>query len=87
MADLGGLSEKENCACQEKKIIAPIIITVVLVCYYILYFAMLLTLLPGFIIKLMCGIIPLVFAGVTVFVCIQRINEIRSGEEDDLSKY
>ena len=84
MASLDNLSEKER---QNKKIVAPVIIAVVLVCYYVLYFVILLTLLPGLIIKLMFGVIPLVFAGVTIFVCIQRINEIRSGEEDDLSKY
>lgn len=84
MAASGGLNEKEK---QDKKIIAPIIIAVILVCYYILYFVILLTLLPGLVIKLMLRIIPLIFAGVTIFVCIQRIDEIRSGEEDDLSKY
>jgi hypothetical protein len=31
--------------------------------------------------------IPLVFVGVCVYVLVERIKEIRSGEEDDLSKY
>lgn len=42
----------------------------------------LLAALPGLFLKVMCGVIPFVLAGVTIFVCIQRINEIRSGEEE-----
>lgn len=72
---------------QERKLVAPIVITVLLILYYFVYFLFLLALLPGIILKLLTGIIPLVLAGVTLFVCIQRIDEIRSGEEDDLSKY
>jgi hypothetical protein len=33
------------------------------------------------------GIFPLVFIGITVKVCIERIQEIKKGEEDDLSQY
>ena len=72
---------------QERKLVAPIVITVLLILYYFVYFLFLLAMLPGIVLKLLCGIIPLILAGVTLFVCIQRINEIRSGEEDDLSKY
>ena len=72
---------------QERKLVAPIVITVVLILYYFVYFLFLLAMLPGIVLKLLCGIIPLILAGVTLFVCIQRINEIWSGEEDDLSKY
>ncbi len=42
----------------------------------------LLAALPGLFLKVLCGVIPFVLAGVTIFVCIQRINEIRSGEEE-----
>jgi len=42
----------------------------------------LLAALPGLFLKVMCGVIPFVLAGVTIFVCIQRINEIRSGEKE-----
>lgn len=72
---------------QNRKLVAPIIVTIVLVLYYFVYFLFLLALLPGILLKFLCGIIPLVLAGVTLFVCIQRIDEIRSGEEDDLSQY
>lgn len=70
----------------EKKMIAPIIVTVAVVLYYILYFGLLIFMIPG-IFKVIFGIIPLIFAGLMIYVCVQRIKEIKGGEEDDLSKY
>ena len=70
----------------KKKMIAPIIITVIMVLYYVVYFGFLITLLPS-IWKYALGIIPLGFSVVMVKVCIERINEIKKGEEDDISKY
>ena len=69
-----------------KKLIAPIIVTIILVLYYIVYFAFIISLLPG-LWKYVLGIIPLIFSIVMVYVCIERINEIKKGEEDDISKY
>lgn len=70
-----------------RKIEAPIIITVIFVIYFFIYFFCLLNMLPGIVMKLLFGLIPLILAAVMIFVCIQRIDEIRSGEEDDLSQY
>jgi len=70
----------------KKKIIAPIIITFILILYYIAYFGFVISLLNG-IWKYVLGIIPLVFSGIMIYVCIERINEIKKGEEDDISKY
>ena len=70
----------------KKKMIAPIIITVIMILYYIAYFGFLISLLDG-IWKYVLGIIPLVFSGTMIYVCIERINEIKKGEEDDISKY
>ena len=70
----------------KKKMIAPIIVTVIMVLYYVFYFGFLITLLPS-IWKYALGIIPLGFSVVMVKVCIERINEIKKGEEDDISKY
>ncbi len=70
----------------KKKIIAPIIVTVILIVYYIAYFGFLISLLNG-VWKYILGIIPLVFSGIMIYVCIERINEIKKGEEDDISKY
>ena len=69
-----------------KKMIAPIIVTAILVLYYIVYFAFIISLLPG-LWKYVLGIIPLIFSIVMVYVCIERINEIKKGVEDDISKY
>ena len=69
-----------------KKMIAPIVVTVIFVLYYILYFGFLFNLLYGWWL-IVLGIIPLAFAAVTVAVCIERIKEIKRGEEDDLSQY
>jgi len=70
----------------KKKMVAPIIITVIIVLYYVVYFGFLISLLDG-IWKYALGIIPLVFSVLMVYVCIERINEIKEGEEDDISKY
>ena len=70
----------------KNKMIAPIIITVVVVLYYVVYFGILIALIDG-IWKWLLGIIPLALSAVMLKVCIERINEIKKGEEDDLSKY
>lgn len=70
----------------KKKLIAPIIVTAIMVLYYIAYFGLLISLIDG-IWKWLLGIIPLVLSAVMLKVCIERINEIKKGEEDDLSKY
>ena len=70
----------------KKKMIAPIIITVIVILYYIAYFGFLISLLDG-IWKYVLGVIPLVFSAIMIYVCIDRINEIKKGEENDLSQY
>ncbi len=71
---------------QKNKIIAPIIVTVIIILYYIVYFGFLITLFDS-IWKYFLGIFPLALSIVMVKVCIERISEIKKGEEDDLSKY
>ena len=71
---------------KKKKIIAPIIITIIIVVYYIAYFGLLFALLNG-VWKYLLGIIPLVLSIIMVKVCLERIKEIKEGEEDDISKY
>jgi len=68
------------------KMTAPIVITIIMMLYYVIYFGFLITLLEG-IWKYALGIIPIIFSAVMVKVCIERINEIKKGEEDDISKY
>ena len=70
----------------KKKLIAPIVVSIIMVLYYVVYFGILIALLDG-VWKWLLGIIPLAFTAVMLKVCIERINEIKEGEEDDLSKY
>ena len=69
-----------------KKFIAPIVVTVLMVAYYVIYFGLLISLVGG-IARYALGILPLVFSIVMIKVCIERIQEIKKGEEDDLSQY
>ena len=71
---------------KKKKMIAPIVISVTVVLYWILYFGMFIALLDG-IWKILLGIVPLALSAVMAKVCIERIQEILKGEEDDISKY
>ena len=70
----------------KNKMIAPIVISVIIILYYVIYFGILIALLDG-VWKWLLGIIPLALSAVMLKVCIERINEIKKGEEDDLSKY
>ena len=69
-----------------KKMIAPIIISVIVIAYYAVYFGFMIAVLDG-VWKYLLGIIPLVLSADMIKVCIERINEIKKGEEDDISKY
>lgn len=70
----------------KKKLLVPIVVSVGMIVYYVVYFGLLISLLEG-VGKYAFGIIPLLFAAVTVKVCKERIDEIKKGEEDDLSQY
>ena len=70
----------------KKKMIAPIIVTLITVIYYAFYFAFIISLIDG-VWKYLLGIIPLIFSILMIAVLIERIKEIKKGEEDDISKY
>ena len=70
----------------KKKMIAPIVVTVIMIIYYAIYFGFLISLLEG-VWKYALGILPIAFIVLMIKVCIERIKEIQEGEEDDLSKY
>ena len=70
----------------KRKIVAPILVSLLMILYYILYFGLLITQLDG-VWKYALGVIPLVFSIVMIKVCLERIDEIKKGEEDDLSQY
>lgn len=70
----------------QKKMIAPIVITVLSVIYYAVYFGILISMLDT-VWRYVLGIIPIVLSALLIIVCIERIKEIKGGEEDDISKY
>ena len=69
------------------KLIAPIIITIFTVIILMLYFFLWsIVPIPAPIkVVLLLGLIAMMV--VSVYTLVERIEEIRSGEEDDLSKY
>ena len=72
----------------KKKMVAPIVVTVIIVMYLLAIgtVVMLFQEIP-IVVKILILGIPLALAGVMIGVLVSRIKEIRSGEEDDLSKY
>lgn len=83
--------ESQKGICMKKnhiyKMIAPIIISIILIAYYIFFFTIIVAQGMPFIFVVLLGLFPLFIVGVIIYVLVERINEIRSGEEDDLGKY
>lgn len=69
-----------------RKMIAPIVISVIMLVYFVAYFGFLISVTAG-IGQYLMGILALILAVLDVAVLIERIKEIKSGEEDDISKY
>ena len=71
-----------------KKMIAPIVIAIIVIAYYVGIAVFLMTVpgIPG-IVRVLLVVIPLILAAVMFGVLINRIKEIQGGEEDDLSQY
>lgn len=73
---------------QTKKLIAPIVITILVICYFIFYMWIGLSIseIPS-IIKILLLIVPIGLIVLSVYMLFERIDEIKEGVEDDLSKY
>lgn len=69
------------------KVIAPVSITVISVFMELIYLGVYVVIIPWIWLKIIFAFIPLGFIGVSIYVLVERIQEIRSDEEDDLSKY
>ena len=71
-----------------KKMIAPIVIALVIILYYVGIAAFFMTIpsIPA-VVKILMVVIPMILAAVMLGVLISRIKEIQGGEEDDLSQY
>ena len=70
-----------------KKLIAPVIITAFLVVYLVTILIQGVSSTGLLSNKPVIIIILLTLIGVSIYVLYERVKEIRSGEEDDLSKY
>lgn len=70
-----------------KKMIAPTVIVVLLILYFLFIAIPALFMDVPVIFKILGLIIPMSLIGVSIFVFVERINEIRGGQEDDLSQY
>lgn len=71
-----------------RKMIAPVIITA-LIAAYNFFIAIVFLVFPELpiLLRLTAAVIAASLIGVLFYVLYERIHEIRSGEEDDLSKY
>jgi len=70
----------------KSKILPPIIISVIVVLYYVGFFCFIATSIDS-VWKYILGILPAALSIAMVKICIDRIKEIKEGEKDDLGKY
>ena len=79
-------NDKDNNKIHKKKMIAPIICTIVIIIYYFAYFIFIIHMI-GTPLAIILGIFPISIAILMIYTCLERIKEIKKGEEDDISKY
>ncbi len=72
---------------RKRKMVAPIVITALLAVFLFLYLGLILFVEVPVWVKIAVGAVLALDYGVSIFVLVERIKEIRSGEEDDLSQY
>lgn len=70
-----------------KKMVAPIVISILVICYCAAYGILVITMEMPTLVKIVGALIMAGLIGTMIFVLIERIKEIRKGEEDDISKY
>ncbi len=70
-----------------KKLVAPVVIGLMVVAMYAAMAVGVFVLDMAVILKLLFIVIPLALSGIMIYVLIERIREIRSGEEDDIGQY
>ena len=73
---------------KKKKYAGPVIAAGILLLYYIGLIVVFLA-VPGILlwVKLLLCLIPAIVCALVIYVLVQRIREIRSGETDDLDRY
>jgi len=70
-----------------RKMIAPVVIVICIVAYYVGVGILLTKINIPIFIKFIVFIVPIIVVILLIVVLVERINEIRKGEEDDLGKY
>ena len=70
-----------------KKIAGAVISAGVIILYYVFFFGIIMSEVESPVVKILLGAGPALIAAALIFVLIQRIKEIKGGEEDDLGKY
>jgi len=70
-----------------KKIIAPVVIVLILISYFFVGVYFILGFNMPIIIKAVIIIVSVILTVVLIKALIERIKEIKEGEEDDLGKY
>ena len=70
-----------------KKMLAPVIVTVVFLLYLAVYGALVVMAAPEEPLVILFGIPLVLLGGGMIYTLYTRIREIRSGEEDDLDNY
>ena len=68
------------------KMIVPMVITLLMIAFEIFCFVLLVSVLKG-VMKYALGIVPVALAVMMICVCVERMREIRKGEEDDIGQY
>ena len=72
---------------RKRKMVAPIVITALMAVFLFLYLGLILFVEVPVWVKIAVGAVLALDYGVSIFVLVERIKEIWSGEEDDLSQY
>lgn len=70
-----------------KKMIAPIVIGIIVALYFFMWIVMIFSVEVNLFITLLIGLPLIALLFLWIYIVRERIDEIRSGEEDDLSKY
>lgn len=70
-----------------RKMLTPVVIGIVIACYMMLWISSLFFLDAPKIVIVLFGVPMLALLFLWIHVVRERLDEIRSGEEDDLSKY
>lgn len=71
----------------KKKLVAPIVVTILMVLLVIGYLILWLDILKPLWVKIASVVVCLALIGVNIGVLVERVKELKKGEEDDLSKY